>query len=192
MGNKQEKERKNNWDTLCAQHIFQHEQANEYSGYRKPDLNKISNVIEYLSQNIDVLYKTKLNKLLFYIDFIMFQKTGFSITGITYRAIQFGPVPAEYDKLYSKLKDDDRIEVLQLENADGNYCEAIKAVHPYDEIYFTTEEKQVLSLVVNNLGKLKTAVLVHRSHEEKAWLENKDNRALISYAKYAFELNRVN
>jgi hypothetical protein len=32
-------------------------------------------------------WKTKMNKLLFYSDFLMFKQTGFSISGIQYRAI---------------------------------------------------------------------------------------------------------
>ena len=52
---------------------------------------KISYIINFYSFRMasmsKKLNKTTLNKLLFYTDFGNFKKTGYSITGITYRAI---------------------------------------------------------------------------------------------------------
>jgi len=53
------------------------------------------------------LYKAKLNKLLFYSDFGYYKKTGYSITGTSFRAIPLVPVPVSYDKLLIKLCDDE-------------------------------------------------------------------------------------
>lgn len=176
------------WEFLLAKHIFIFESANEFSGYRKPHYEKIANVIAYFSERIKDLFKTKLNKLLFYADFAFFRLTGFSMTGITYKAIQFGPVPAEYGMLYEKLQDDGDIEIHQVPNSDGNYNEVIKSISGFNRDLFTEEEIETLNLVVDRLGKLRSKDIVERSHEEKAWVENNENKELISYPRYAFDL----
>lgn len=181
----------NQWDLLYEKHLFPFDFANEYSGYKKADLDLISNVIEYLYEHIDTLYKTKLNKLLFYIDFRMFQVSGFSITGLTYRAIQFGPVPAEYDKLYNKLQEDNRISIIQIPSLDGNYCEAIKANHKTNRSLFSNEEVNVMDKIIYTIGDLSSSKLVDLSHKENAWKENYMNKGLINYAKYAFDLSMI-
>jgi hypothetical protein len=39
------------------------------------------------------VFCTKMNKLLFYIDFLSYRQRGIAITGLCFRAIDFGPVP---------------------------------------------------------------------------------------------------
>lgn len=168
--------------------IFIHSEATEYTGYRKPSLEKIGMIIAYFSEHISHLWKTKLNKLLFYSDFLCYKRTGFSISGIAYRAIPFGPVPAEYEKLYIRLADDQlvRTELILYEN--GNYGEAITAVRPFDQTGFSPEELSALEDVAKKFERFSTKQIVDHSHEEKAWRENSAAHELISYQKYAFEL----
>src|SRR5690606_35114538 len=118
------KNRDNVWENIFTEQIFSHSKHTEYTGYRKPTLERIALVIAYFSENVNDLWKTKLNKLLFYSDFLNYKRSGYSISGIAYRAIPFGPVPAEYDKLYIKLKDDELTNVNFVE-FNGNYGEAI-------------------------------------------------------------------
>ena len=86
------------WDLILLKKLFLYDIPNQYSGYRKPNLIKLAHVIAFFSERMN-LYKTKLNKLLFYADFGYYKKTGYSMTGLTYRAIPLGPVPAQFDKL---------------------------------------------------------------------------------------------
>ena len=46
---------------------------------------------------------TKMNKLLFYADFIHYKNHGYGINSITYKALPFGPVPEHWGTLYSSL-----------------------------------------------------------------------------------------
>lgn len=48
------------------------EPPNSYNGYRRLNLPKVSQAIAYFEQHIGNLYKTKLNKLLFYTDFLAY------------------------------------------------------------------------------------------------------------------------
>ena len=49
------------------------------------------------------MVKTKLFKLLYYLDFIHFKKYGFSVIGYSYIAMPYGPVPKE---LFEQLRTD--------------------------------------------------------------------------------------
>lgn len=182
----QEQENKELWETMFEEKIFHDHKPSEYNGYKSPDLSKIAKVISYFSNELDT-YKTKVNKLLFYCDFLMYKRTAHSMTGITYKAIPYGPVPAEYDKMYIKLCDDERINITQIAFKDGNYGE--KIVGKEDDMDdFSTMELEVLSSVLKHFKKSTTKEVVDISHEEPAWIENEPARELISYQKYAFDL----
>jgi len=45
------------------------------SGFKQLDLVKLANVVLYFASNISDMWKTKLNKLLFYSDFICFKNS---------------------------------------------------------------------------------------------------------------------
>jgi uncharacterized phage-associated protein/DNA-binding transcriptional regulator YiaG len=185
------KEKSNYWEKLFEHQIFQFEKPNEYSGYKKPDFEKVSQVIAYFNDKVE-LFKTKLNKLLFYADFIMYQRTGHSITGIRYRAIPYGPVPAEYEKLYLKLQDDQKINIVEVGFDNGNYGELIRSNQKAEFESFSETEIKVLEDIVNKFKGLTTKQVVDISHNELAWIENKDERKVISYQKYAFALQALN
>lgn len=181
----------NLWEYLFTEQIFSHSKPTEYTGYRKPSLQRIALIIAYFSEHIKDLWKTKLNKLLFYSDFLNYRRSGYSISGIAYRAIPFGPVPAEYDKLYVKLKDDELAKVDLVEFNDGNYGEAISAIKSFEEDAFSKIELTTLEDVVRKFGNCNTKQIVSISHKEKGWLENEHGHELISYQRYAFELQAI-
>ena len=64
--------------------------------------NKILSLISFFVKNTKNCGRTKLAKLLFYVDWEHLRKTGKTITGLTYNAFPFGPFPKS---LYSDLKD---------------------------------------------------------------------------------------
>ena len=182
----QEQESKDLWDNMFEKKIFLDNKPSEYNGYKSPDLSKIAKVISYFSNELET-YKTKVNKLLFYCDFLMYKRTAHSMTGIAYKAIPYGPVPAEYDKMYIKLCDDDKINISPIAFSDGNYGE--KIIGKADDLKeFSKIEQEVLSAVLAMFKSSTTKEVVDISHNEPAWIENEPSRQLISYQKYAFDL----
>lgn len=184
--------KKSKWDLLFTEQIFQFDLANEFSGYKKPNFDKIAYMITFFANRVTDLYKTKLNKLLFYSDFGCFQFTGFSMSGITYRAIQMGPVPAEYDKLYIKLFDDEKIRISQKQFPEGYYAEMFEGNVEFDDSIFNEYELNVLDSVAEKFGKMTTKQIVELSHLEDAWIVNQENHELISYQNHAFQLKNLN
>lgn len=62
------------------------------SGYRRFDATKFFEAIKFFCFP-DGIFKTKLNKLLFYADFKNFSQSSVSITGARYAHAHYGPVP---------------------------------------------------------------------------------------------------
>jgi hypothetical protein len=181
--------KQNDWNRLFTDQIFANSKPSEFTGYRNPSLERISHTISFFARNVDHLWKTKLNKLLFYSDFLHYKNTGYSICGIAYRAIQLGPVPAEYDKLYVKLIDDKLFDVDFIPFSDGYIGEALKANIDFDKELFLESEIKTLNVVLNKLANKTSSEIVEISHREKGWIENESQHKIISYQKYAFDLN---
>ncbi len=176
------------WEVILLKHLFLHELPNQYSGYRKPNLIKLANVIAFFSECME-LYKTKLNKLLFYTDFGYYKRNAFSMTGLTYRAVPLGPVPAQFDNLFNKLSEDDLITISQeLIMGTDNYGDLIKSNISFNASFFDPEELKVLEDVAIKFKGFYARQMVDLSHQEKAWEQNKESKSIISYQKYAFEL----
>src|SRR5208337_325611 len=62
---------------------------------------KLINAIIFFVKNTKNCGKTKIFKLLYYLDFIHFKQTAKSVTGLTYNAFQWGPVP---EALFNELE----------------------------------------------------------------------------------------
>lgn len=161
------------------------------SGFKLLDIDKIANVLAfYKAKGID-LFKTKVNKLLFYSDFLNYQRTGLSMMGLTYRAIPFGPVPVEYEKIFEQLYEDDLIDIEQIQ-IDHNYAEKFIPQLSFNKDLFNEFELKVLEDITTKFKNKNTADIVNISHNEEAWKDNKDDKNIISYKKYAFELKAFN
>lgn len=184
-----EERKVNFWNYMFHEHVFNYIKPCDFNGYKTPSELKVANMIAYFSKSISNLFKTKLNKLLFYSDFLNYKNTGYSISGITYRAIQMGPVPAEYNKLYIKLVDDKLVNLEYVQFQSG-YGEALQGKCFSPEL-FTVKELESMKNVLTKFGKKSTNEMVEFSHLEPAWIENESTHEIISYPEYAFRLTQI-
>ena len=158
-----------------------------FNGYRSPDLEKVNNMVLYFAGKVKP-FKTKMNKLLFYADFFHFKKTAFSITGLTYQAIQKGPVPKHYDWIFDNGMEK-RFIKIKLHDY-GNYMgEQFLPTGDvaFDKDLFLPSELRAMEVVATSFKKATVNDIVNKSHEEKAWNENVDEFKTINY-NYGFEL----
>ena len=71
-----------------------------YNGFSPMVPNKLEAMVRMFVHNEKSgVVKTKLNKEMFYADFLHYRRHGRSISGLQYKAIQLGPVPVHYDKI---------------------------------------------------------------------------------------------
>lgn len=175
-------------ENQCTQFVADKVFPSKHNGYRQPDFAKIAAIIAFFQvSGKTALFKTKLNKLLFYTDFNAYRLTGYSITGLEYRAIQFGPVPSQFQKMYVNLSEQGHISIEEQYFGNGAYGDEIKAIIPFDQALFSQHEMEVLQFVAKHFGRLSTDEIVKLSHEEAGWYDNAEQKALINY-RYAFEL----
>ncbi len=177
---------RNQWRKIQNEQ-YAYKTIDDSSGFKLLDVDKVANVLAFFKRKGIVLYKTKVNKLLFYSDFLNYKRTGTSMTGLTYKAIPFGPVPVDFEKLFEEMYTDDMVDIEQvLINYD--YAEKLIPTMQFNEDLFNEIELKVLEDISSKFDGKNTNEIVEISHNEDAWKDNKDDKRLISYKKYAFEL----
>ena len=165
-------------------------EANNFTGYRKPEPARIANLMTYLIRHSKPEFndKLKLNKQLFFTDFAHYKNCGASISGLSYRAINYGPVPANYDNIFAYLENEQLITSQFLRLSNGGAREVFISEADFDENLFSEQEKETIATIIDAFADMSTWDIVELSHQEKACKELEANRGLISYQDYAFEL----
>jgi DNA-binding transcriptional regulator YiaG len=163
--------------------------ADVYSGYRNPNFEKFTEMVVFFSDKLSP-FKTKMNKLLFFADFLMFKETCYSISGVRYKAIDMGPVPKNFQSIFEYLANNNEIYIYSTEFPDGYTGEQFKAREDrkFNATLFTENELHTLEKVATVFKETSTTAIIELSHLEKAWKNNEKNKREISYV-YAFELN---
>lgn len=165
--------------------------ADIYSGYRNPNFEKFTEMVVFFSERLKP-YKTKMNKLLFYADFLMFKQSCFSISGVRYCAIDKGPVPHNFQSIFEYLSNQNVIDIYCTHFPQGYIGEQFIARkdRTFNKSLFTPSEIEILERVSLVFKDITTNDIVEISHLEKAWKENEKNKSVISY-EYAFEIEQV-
>ncbi|NTU98209.1 MAG: DUF4065 domain-containing protein [Chlorobiaceae bacterium] len=165
----------------------------EYSGYAKPSLEKLAEMVVFFAGRMKP-WKTKLNKLLFYADFLHFKNTGFSISGTRYCAIDMGPVPDNFNSIFEWMKKKGDIRIHEKQFGDGGTGEQFlpAAERKFRAILFSQKELAAMNTVADRFFKTGTKEIIDISHHESAWFENeRDVQKSVSYLRYAFELKAL-
>lgn len=184
-------EEQNDERSVVKEYITSGHKIDVFSGYRCPNLEKFTEMVVYFAEKLQP-YKTKMNKLLFYADFLSYRDTGYSISGIKYRAIQWGPVPENFQSLFEYLSNRGKFEIHTTIFPEGYTGEEFRAKkeRPFNPGLFSDAELEILEKVATRFSDFSVSDIVDHSHKEKGWVENKDSKDLISYV-YAFEMEPV-
>ncbi|MCM1489632.1 MAG: Panacea domain-containing protein, partial [Muribaculum sp.] len=156
-----------------------------FTGYRTVSAEKISAAIKRLVAEMGPIFVTKMNKLLFYADFLHYKQHGYGITGLTYRAMQYGPVPEGWGRIYSSLPG---IVMEEFVYPSGQSGIQLKSDSPSDMSVLSESERETLSLVCELFKDMSAGDISNVSHKEKAWSDNISTKSEISYQE-AFALN---
>lgn len=172
--------------------IFPNKLPNINNGFRAPCLRKIGFMIQYLAKAHSP-FTTLLNKLLFYADFDHFKHHGSGISGITYKAYKWGPVPTNYGGLYNIVCNNQYVQVDEVafpEYAGNRFCYKKDIEMNEFRKYISETEQKTLDKVISSFKAFSTAEIVEKSHEETAWIKNQETSAEISY-EYSFDLINI-
>jgi len=154
-----------------------------YNGYTKLNKNKILNMILYFAK--DVVLKTKLLKEMFYSDFMYYQRTGASITGLEYAKITHGPVPDNFDEIISTYVEEGLIDYkIEYENDYENH--KISSNSKMNENIFFEDELDTMKEIKEYFKEFGSKQIADFSHKEKAFTETEFSKK-IEY-DYAFDI----
>jgi transcriptional regulator with XRE-family HTH domain len=158
-----------------------------FNGYRITNLDKINNMILFFAEKMRP-YKTKMNKLLFYADFYHFRKTCYSISGMSYKAIQKGPAPKNYDWIFDNSMEK-RFVTIRLTDFGDYMGEQFLPTGQvaFDESLFVPSELKAMNEIAICFTGDTVNEIVNKSHEEDAWSKNVSEYQMINYNE-AFNL----
>jgi len=141
----------------------------------KVNVEKYKNVILYFFANCNNshLGKTKLNKLLYYLDFISYRDNGVSVTGDTYIHEDYGPIPVTVDEILASLKKEKKIEV----DFDASYKRSGKYTFRnkanFNPKIYNTYEKTLLKKISKFFYPWSTDKIITQTHLEAPWFYSK-------------------
>lgn len=149
-------------------------------GNQSINFSRILAVIQQLVNSGVKVYKTKLAKLLWYIDMINFKNNKKSITGLAYYHMTYGACPLGIDLIL----DSKSIECEEIEEEESTKY-LIKSV---DIDYILSEDEiESIKMVVDKFHEFSSSQIVEYMHKEKAYIETKEYE-FIPY-EYSKELN---
>jgi uncharacterized phage-associated protein len=170
-----------------VEHVFNICRRTIYNGFATQSIDKLKNILLYFIERGDGVFFTKMNKLLFYTDFLAYRLTGKGMTGLCYKAIAHGPVPLHWDRVYSFYNDISQ-EIVQY--ADGRAGTKLVSNLSPDMTYFSEDEKEMLEYVYQRFKKETPAQISETSHHEDAWKKYLNSDRLISF-EMAFSLKAI-
>jgi uncharacterized phage-associated protein len=156
------------------------------NGYSPISLERVKAVMLTVLQECNEVFCTKMNKLLFYIDFLSYRQRGIAMTGLSFRAIDFGPVPDRWEKLYSEF-DEIRQELRPMGEYEGNVL--LSDVAPDDAI-LSDSEKEIIHAVCTRFKGYSSNRISAISHDEPAWIKYHGAHSRIPFTE-AFELKAL-
>jgi len=163
---------------------FGNKDADEFTGSRTLDLDRLFNLILFFCRG--GVFKTKLNKLLFYADFAHFKKFNTSITGMRYVRLDYGPAPMDYGFYYDLLSKRGAIDIQEVVFTEDIAGEKLSALQEPDLSLFSDEELATMTYVKEHFKNTSSKGIGEISHREKGYEETSD-KAIISY-EFAKEL----
>lgn len=123
---------------------------------------KLINSIIYFCKSTKYCGKTKLLKLLYFLDFRHFKQTGKSVTGLDYFAWEMGPVPRDLFEELEHMRPD-LAEAIRIVSHEGGFQE-IKPKKKFDEEHFSDREKKLLEELAFKFREAKANDMVEITH----------------------------
>ena len=160
--------------------------------------NKILNAIKFFVKNTNNVGRTKLFKLLYFLDFMFFKEYGLSVTLYDYYTFPFGPVPKQLfdqianDNLPDFLKNEIFFMEEQNEENEDEYKQ-FKAVLKNPKIdlsCFAPYEKEMLEKVTEIFKYASAKDITEASHlKNHPWDKTKNSRGMFQKIDYELAID---
>src|SRR3989339_136694 len=146
--------------------------------------SKLRNVILYILEKCGGkpnIGETVLYKLLYFIDFDAYEKTGKPITGLSYVKLQFGPVPKadEYHQVLDEMKAKNELKIFE-QLYHQMHQKRYVALTNTDMSLFNGEEIKIMDSVITKLSDMQAKQITEYAHGDVPWIVA-ENKKLIPY-----------
>jgi len=148
------------------------------------NIEKYVNAILFFIENVQNLGRTKLYKLLYFLDFDHYEKYGESVTGESYLNKELGPVPGHAEEVINKMKEDKLLDILPEPVMDFVRHKFVAKVH-HDPKVFSPTEIEMLCQVAEKWKYHTANEIVSATHGEAPWIATaRDEIIPYPYAYY--------
>ena len=141
--------------------------------------DKYINAILYFLEHINNTWlgKTKLMKLLYYLDFDFYEQHGRSITGDTYVRWELGPIPRNAERILEELAENKDIHVYTTKVGEYDQTRCL-SLREFDVSVFTSEEYRELERVAQCWENFTATDMVKRTHREIPYRATEENQTI--------------
>lgn len=142
---------------------------------------KLREVLLYVLEKVGAkpnVGETVLYKLLYFIDFDYYEKTGHSITGLTYVRNHYGPTPAlEFKDIIEGMKQADELEVVETKYFKNNQKKYLPRIS-IDLSNLSAKELQHIDETLARLSDKSASELSELSHYDTPWVVAKQGEPI--------------
>ncbi len=147
---------------------------------------KLINAIIFFLKNTKYCGKTKLFKLLYFLDFIHFKQTAKSVTKLVYNAFPWGPVPADlFNELETPLPDLQKYLFIPKTDTREFFQIKIRKGVNFEPKYFSKRELRIMAQVADIFYEANAEDMTNVTHlPSDPWhktMKSKGERAEIDY-----------
>lgn len=145
------------------------------NGFRSFSMERVAAVVCELASHCRDLYKTKLQKALFFADFLCFARTSRSMTGLAYAHADYGPVMDGRDRIVAELQDAGFVELTE-----KGWGEVVVPTRCPEGV-LSDEEVCLVDEIADFINTFETSSEISSfSHELDAW-KNTESGCSIEY-----------
>lgn len=153
---------------------------------------KYKNIILYFLHKINNVHlgKTKLMKLIYFLDFDHFEKYSISVTGDSYCNLPAGPVPDRASLILEEMKKEGLIDISTKQVNNIRKYEYTPLVSPNIDIFKITEIN-MLKEVCKKWEHHSTAEIVNASHGEEPWIATREGENIpyaLAFYRHKFDM----
>jgi uncharacterized phage-associated protein len=140
---------------------------------------KLQQVVLYFLEHINNVHlgRTKLMKLLYFVDFNHYEAYGQSVTGATYRKLPHGPYPDKIEKVIARMEKTGSVREVKVTKG-FTQRRLITLTGKFDPAKFSGTELQALERVAADWADATAAEIEAATHREAPWAGTKTGKRI--------------
>ncbi len=156
-----------------------------FTGARSFSKEKLGAMIAHIAAKGHDVYRTNLNKLLFYSDMTAYYLRGQGISGASYLNMPYGPVPENVDAVTNELAESGLVTKVDVPEFGPAAQRIIANADQKDSTDLSAEEMETIDWVLATYGEMSSSEISEYSHLEKAYKFTRPREPIAyEYAKF--------